>query len=112
MHDTLLHWKPLFIVATSDFEDVAFELGTDAVTWDFLAHAAVHEDAEFALIFDLDKLLCAIGGEGDVELHLDGWGADVKMGGGSGDCWCFASLEISRMESVRAKRTGTSRSGT
>lgn len=81
MHDTLLHWKPLLIVAASNFEDVAFELGTDAVTWDFLAHAAVHEDAEFAIVFDFDELLCAIGGEGDVKLHLDGWEAGVKMGG-------------------------------
>ena len=72
MHDPLLHGKALLVVAAGDFEDVAFELGTDAVARDFVAHAAFHEDAEFALVFDLDEFLGAIGRVGDVELHLDG----------------------------------------
>ena len=72
MHNALLHWEPLLVVAARDLEDVACELGPNAVTGDFLAHAAVHEDAEFALIFDFDELLCAVGGVGDVELHLGG----------------------------------------
>ena len=37
-----------------------------------MAHASVHEDAESALVFDFDEFLGAIGGVGDVELHLDG----------------------------------------
>lgn len=73
MHDTLLHGKPLLVVATGDFENVAFELGTDRVSGDFLAHAAVHENAEAAVIVDFDELLGAVGGEGDVELHVDRW---------------------------------------
>ena len=72
MHDPLLHGKTLFIVATGDFEDVAFEFRAHAVARDFMSHAAVHEDAEFAFVFDLDELLGTIGGVGDVELHLDG----------------------------------------
>ena len=83
MHDTLLHRKPLFIVPTRDLEDVAFEFGTDAIAGDFMAHTALHEDAEFAFIFNFDEFLRAIGRKGDVELHLDGGGEDVKMGGGS-----------------------------
>jgi hypothetical protein len=71
VHDTLLHRETLLVVASGDPEDVALELITDAVTRDFLSHAAVHEDAELALIFDLDQLLGAIAGVGDVELHLD-----------------------------------------
>ena len=66
MHDPLLHGEPLLIVATGDFEDIAFEFGTHAVAADFLAHAAVHEDAEFALVFDVEQLLRAVGGVGYV----------------------------------------------
>ncbi len=72
VHDTLLHRETLLVVATGDLEDVALELVADAVAGDFLAHAAVHEDADLALIFDVDELLRAVRGEGDVELHLDG----------------------------------------
>lgn len=72
MHDSLLHRKALLVVAAGDFEHVAGELGSDAVTGDFGAHAAVHEDAEFSFIFDFDEFLSAIGGVGDVELHNEG----------------------------------------
>ena len=82
----------MFIVAAGNFEDVAFELRADAVALDFLSHAAVHEDAEFAVIFDFDEFLGAIGGVGDVELHLDGgviasrW--RVRMVDGSDEVFC------------------------
>jgi len=72
VHDTLLHGEALLVVASGDPEDVSLELIADAVAGNFLAHTAVHEDAELALIIDLDQLLCAIGGEGDVQLHLAG----------------------------------------
>lgn len=75
VHDSLLHWEALLVVAASDFENVAGELGTDAVGGDFGAHAAVHKDTELTLIFDLDEFLGAIGGVGDVKLHLDTGGA-------------------------------------
>lgn len=71
MHDTLLHWEALLVVAAGDSEDVALEFLANTVTWDFLTHAAVHEDTELALIFDFDQLLRAVGRVGDVELHLD-----------------------------------------
>jgi hypothetical protein len=71
VHDTLLHRETLLVVATGDSEDVALELVADAVAGDFVTHTAVHEDAELALIFDLDQFLRAIVGVGDVELHLD-----------------------------------------
>jgi hypothetical protein len=72
VHNTLLHRETLLVVATGNPEDVALELVADAVTGDLVAHTAVHEDAELALIVNLDQLLCAIVGVGDVELHLDG----------------------------------------
>lgn len=71
MHNTLLHWKALLVVATRDLEDVALELITNAVTWDLSAHPLVHKNTQLPLIFDLNKLLAAIGREGDVQLHLD-----------------------------------------
>ncbi len=74
MHDALLHGEALLVVAAGDLEDVAFELGPDAVARDFLPHAFLHEAAEFALVFDFDELLGAIGRVGDVELHPDSLG--------------------------------------
>lgn len=88
VHDTLLHRETLLVVSTGDAEDVALELVADRVSGDFLSHAAVHEDAELALVFDLDQLLCAIVGVGDVELHLDG-GSRTAM------C-CNVSIELVR----------------
>ena len=72
MHDSLLHREALLVVTTCDAENVALEFVADAVARDFGAHAAFHKDAEFALIFDFDKLLRAVGWVGDVQLHLDG----------------------------------------
>jgi len=72
VHDTLLHGKALLVVAAGDSEDVALELITDAVARNLLSHTAFHEDTELALVFDLDQLLGAIVGVGNVELHLDG----------------------------------------
>lgn len=72
MHDTLFHREALLVVTTGDFEDVAFEFVADAVTGDFVAHAAVHEDAESTVIVDFDQLLRPVGRVGDVQLHLGG----------------------------------------
>lgn len=71
VHDTLLHRETLLVVSTGDPEDVALELVADAVARDFVTHAALHEDAELTLIVNLNQLLGAIVGVGDVELHLD-----------------------------------------
>lgn len=62
VHNTLLHREALLVVAAGDSEDVALELVADAVTGDLVAHTAVHEDAELALVFNLDQLLSAIVG--------------------------------------------------
>jgi len=52
--DTLLHWETLLVVAAGDFEDVALEFVANAVAGDLSAHLLVHEDAELALIVDVD----------------------------------------------------------
>lgn len=81
VHDTLLHGEALLVVTAGDAEDVALELVADGVAGDFLSHAAVHEDAELALVLDLDQLLSAIVGVGDVELHrAGGCGAATLVG--------------------------------
>jgi len=69
VHDSLLHWETLLVVSSSDLENVAFELITDAISWNLLAHTLFHENAKFAVIFNLDELLGAVGRVGDVELH-------------------------------------------
>lgn len=78
VHDALLHREALLVVAARDAEDVALELVADAVAGDLVAHTAVHEDAELALVFDLDQLLGAIVGVRDVELHLVGGCCNVS----------------------------------
>ena len=82
VHDALLHREALLVVAAGDFEDVAFEFGRDAVTLDLRAHTLLHEPAEFALVFDLDEFLGAVGWVGDVELHPDDRGLGRQDGGG------------------------------
>lgn len=39
MHNTLLHWETLLVVAAGDLEDVAFELITNAIAWNLGAHS-------------------------------------------------------------------------
>jgi len=63
VHDSLLHWETLLVVATSDLEDVALELITNGITWDLGTHALVHEDSQLALIFDFNELLRSVRGE-------------------------------------------------
>ncbi len=99
MHDPLLHRKPLLVVAAGDAENITFEFWADRISGNFLAHAAVHEDAELALIINFDKLLGAIGGVGDVELHLDAdepssrcCCAQVRVGVRGHLAWCVWKL--------------------
>jgi len=54
VHNTLLHREALLVVSTGDAEDVALPFIADAVARNFLAHAAVHEDTQLAVILDLD----------------------------------------------------------
>ena len=111
MHDALLHGEALLVVAAGDFEDVAFELGGDAVADDLLAHALVHEAAEFAVVFDLDEFLGAVGGVGDVELHLYGLGGgaerqDGRRFGGFGRRTQLSSCVFSPSETLCELKAG------
>lgn len=64
----------MFVIAAGDTEDIALELIADGVAWNLGAHPTIHEDTEFAIIFDIHQLLRAIGGVGDVQLHGGGYG--------------------------------------
>jgi hypothetical protein len=72
VHNALLHGKALLIVSTSYLEHESFELVADRVARNFLAHATIDEDAELAVIFNVDEFLGTGGRVRNVELHLDG----------------------------------------
>ena len=113
MHDTLLHGETLLVVAAGDLEDVAFEFGAEIVAGDFLAHAAVHELAEFAVIVDFDELLGAVCGVGDIELHLDGGGGDTSRWKYGEWVWEVVDFRLERFDvwawrSAREKASGRS----
>jgi len=80
VHDTLLHGEALLVVAAGDLEDVSLPLITDTVAGHLLAHTALHEDAQAALIFDFDELLRAVRRVGNVQLHGDCRGEAVVRG--------------------------------
>jgi len=61
VHDTLLHWETLLVVATGNSEDISLELVSDGVTRNLCAHSLVHEDAQLLLVLNFDELLTAIG---------------------------------------------------
>lgn len=68
--NTLLHGETLLVVTTTDAEDVALPLVTEAVDLNILRHALVVEAAHKTLIHKLEGLLRARGRVGNVELHL------------------------------------------
>lgn len=61
VHNTLLHWETLLVVSTGDLEDVSLPLISNTVSWNLLAHSLVVENADAALIVDVDELLGAVG---------------------------------------------------
>jgi len=67
--DTLLHWETLLVVTAGDAEDVPLPLVADLVTGDFLAHALLEELAVATLLIDIEELLGAGSGVGDIEFH-------------------------------------------
>lgn len=70
-HNTLLHGETLFIVTSSDLEDVSLELVSDEVSLDLGADSLLVEVSELQLIVNLDALLRAVGWVGNVQLHGD-----------------------------------------
>jgi len=72
VHDTLLHWETLLVVAAGDLEDVSLELIANRVAWNLSTHTLLHEDSELSLVVNLDQFLTAIGRVGDIQLHDHG----------------------------------------
>lgn len=67
--NTLLHRETLFVVATSDTENIAFPLITERISCDLLSNSLVVEDTVFSLIIIIDGFLFPSCGVGNVELH-------------------------------------------
>jgi len=56
---SLHHRESLLVISAADAENVALPLIPERVAGDFLRHLLVEEDAEFAVILDLDQLLAS-----------------------------------------------------
>lgn len=69
--DALLHGETLLVVAASDAEDISLPFITNRVGGNLLGNALVEEDSIPALLIEVNSLLLACGGIGDVELHAE-----------------------------------------
>jgi hypothetical protein len=67
--NTLLHGETLLVVTTGDPEDVSLPLVSDGVGGNLLGHPLFDEDSGPPFILEVDELLSAGGGVGDVQLH-------------------------------------------
>lgn len=79
--DSLLHREALLVISAGNLEDVPLKLVAKGIDLDLLRNALVVEDAQLALVGDLDELLAAGGRICNVELRkgeveracMDGW---------------------------------------
>lgn len=67
--DTLFHGESLFVVSSSNLEDISLVLISEAISWHFLSHSLVKEDGAFLIIIDFDDLLSSSLWATDVEFH-------------------------------------------
>lgn len=56
--DTLFHGETLFIVSTSNAENVSLPFVTEMIGLDLSAHSLLVEHTEFQVIDDLEQFLC------------------------------------------------------
>jgi len=83
---SLHHRESLLVVSTTDAEHITLPFVSEGVSGDFRRHLLVEEDAEFAVIFDLDQLLASGRWIGNVQFH------------------CFSNL-INQMKNLDRKKT-------
>lgn len=67
--DALLHEEALLVLPAGDLDDVALELVAQEATIDILADPLLIEVGQDTDILDVEDLLGAVGGVGDVQLH-------------------------------------------
>ena len=67
--DSLLHGETVLVEAAVDSEDIALELLSKSIGFNFLAHTFLEKDSAFVVIIDFERLGCAVSGVGDTELH-------------------------------------------
>lgn len=66
---TLFHGETVLVEASVDSEDIALELLSESIGFNFLAHTLLEEDSASVVIIDFERLGSAVGGVGDTELH-------------------------------------------
>lgn len=66
---SLLHWKSLFVIPTSDSEYISLPLITQRICFHFCPHSFLIEHTEDMLIVDFKDLLCPRWRNGHVQLR-------------------------------------------
>jgi len=67
--DTLFHLESLFVISSSDSEDVTLVVGTKVLSVNFLTHSLVKEGTNVFLVINFNFLVSSGKGVGDVKLH-------------------------------------------
>jgi hypothetical protein len=68
--NTLFHGETLFVFASGDSKDVAFELVAKVIGWEFVRDPLLVHDLGLVVIVDFDGFLLPGGGIGDIDLHF------------------------------------------
>lgn len=86
--DTLSHGETLFVIATTDTENVSVEFFSQDTPVHFLGHAAVVEILEPAFVVNLENLLFPGAGTSDVDLwlYISGEANKAKRKQGDDEC--------------------------
>lgn len=67
--DTLFHWETLFVVSTSDAENVSLPFVTEMIGLNLSAHSLLVEHTEFQVIDDFEEFLRSRSGIRYVQLE-------------------------------------------
>ena len=69
--DSLLHGESLFVVSSSDLEDVSLELVSEVFSLNFLSHSLIVKDSDSFIVVNFDRFLLSSGWISNVELWRD-----------------------------------------
>jgi len=68
--DTLTHRETLFVISSTNAEDITLEFVTDGRSVNFLGHTAFIQGLETLFIIDFDDFLHPSAGAGNIDLHI------------------------------------------
>lgn len=77
--NALFHWESLFVVSTSDAQNIAFPLITEQIGWDFGAHTLFVENTQLVLIVDFEELLSSSSWIRNVQLKSRGKESKINL---------------------------------